>query len=99
MAVGDDDQNVYAFRGANVAFIQRFQEDYTRSKTVYMVENFRSSGHIISAANQLIAANRDRMKGDHPIRINRRRKNDPPGGPWDTTDPLGPRPRAAAGRG
>ena len=88
MAVGDDDQNVYAFRGANVAFIQRFQEDYARSKTVYMVENFRSSGHIIAAANQLIIANHDRMKGNHPIRINRQRRDDPPGGPWETMDPL-----------
>ncbi|MFZ1985818.1 MAG: ATP-dependent helicase, partial [Desulfatitalea sp.] len=87
MAVGDDDQNVYAFRGANVAFIQRFQSDYP-ADTVYMVENFRSSAHIIAAANQLIAHNRDRMKGDHPIRIDRRREAEPAGGPWTDRDPL-----------
>jgi ATP-dependent DNA helicase RecQ len=87
LAVGDDDQNIYAFRGANVGFIRRFQQDYP-ADTVYMVENFRSSGHIIAAANQLIVRNRDRMKGDHPIRINHRRETDPPGGPWAALDPV-----------
>ena len=87
MAVGDDDQNIYAFKGANVGFIKRFQEDYG-ARTVYMVENYRSSAHIIRAANQLIDANRDRMKIEHPIRINRQRKEDAPGGPWAKIDPL-----------
>nr|WP_281432450.1 RecQ family ATP-dependent DNA helicase [Desulfatitalea alkaliphila] len=87
LAVGDDDQNIYAFRGANVAFIQRFQQEYN-CKTVHLVENYRSSAHIIQAANQLIARNRDRMKADHPIRIDRRRRNHPPGGPWTTRDPV-----------
>ncbi len=87
MAVGDDDQNVYAFRGANVGFIQRFRQDYG-AEAVYMVENFRSSAHIIAAANQLIARNHDRMKHDHPIRVDRRRQSDPPGGLWETLDPL-----------
>lgn len=88
MAVGDDDQNVYAFRGANVAFIRRFQEDYP-SNTVFMVENYRSSAHIIQAANLLITRNKDRMKGDHPIRVDRRRRPDPAGGRWEVLDPLG----------
>ena len=87
LAVGDDDQNIYAFRGANVAFIQRFQQDYN-CKTVHLVENYRSSAHIIQAANQLIAPNRDRMKADHPIRIDRRRRNEPNGGPWTARDPV-----------
>ena len=88
LAVGDDDQNIYAFRGANVDFIRRFQQDYG-AEAVYMVENFRSSACIIAAANQLIAANRDRMKRDYPIRIDRRRRADPPGGAWQALDPLG----------
>ena len=87
MAVGDDDQNIYAFKGANVGFIKRFQEDYG-ARTVYMVENYRSSAHIIRAVNQLIDANRDRMKIEHPIRINRQRKEDAPGGPWAKIDPY-----------
>lgn len=87
MAVGDDDQNVYAFRGANIEFIRRFQQDY-KAGSVYMVENYRSSAHIIQAANHLIEQNRDRMKTRHPIRINRQRKTDPPGGIWEKPDTL-----------
>ncbi len=88
MAVGDDDQNIYAFRGANVEFIKHFQEDY-RCASVYLVENYRSTANIILAANQLIAHNRDRMKHEHPIRVNRQRKADPKGGAWEHCDPLG----------
>jgi ATP-dependent DNA helicase RecQ len=88
MAVGDDDQNVYAFRGANVQFIKQFEKDYG-ARTVYMVENYRSSGHIIAAANQLITQNKDRMKGEHPIRVNTHRKVEPSGGAWEMLDPLG----------
>jgi len=72
MAVGDDDQNIYAFRGANVEFIRKFKEDY-KAKVVYLVENFRSTKHIIDASNHLMRHNVDRMKIDHPIRINRER--------------------------
>jgi len=87
LAVGDDDQNIYAFRGANVEFIRRFQKDY-KCGTVYLVENYRSSDHIIQAANQLIAGNQDRMKREHPIRIDRLRKSEPAGGAWANRDPL-----------
>lgn len=81
MAVGDDDQNIYAFKGANIEFIRRFQNDYPGEVT-YLVENFRSTQHIISAANHLIQQAADRMKVDHPIRINAARQADPPGGAW-----------------
>ncbi len=87
LAVGDDDQNIYSFRGANVAFIRQFQKDYPVQPT-YLVENYRSSRHIIAAANQLIKGNRDRMKGDHPIRINRERAHAEPGGRWTNLDPV-----------
>ncbi|HUC85782.1 MAG TPA: RecQ family ATP-dependent DNA helicase, partial [Candidatus Acidoferrales bacterium] len=63
LAVGDDDQNIYAFRGANVEFIRRFREDY-EAEVHYLVENYRSTRHIIEAANHLIEVNRDRMKTD-----------------------------------
>jgi ATP-dependent DNA helicase RecQ len=78
MAVGDDDQNIYDFRGTNVEFIRRFQQDY-EAEVHYLVENYRSTRHIIDAANQLIAANADRMKTDRPIRIDRQRAASPAG--------------------
>ena len=87
MAVGDDDQNIYAFRGTNVQFIRRFQADYG-ARITYLVENYRSSRHIIGAANQLIRHNRDRMKGDYPIRIDRGRADLPAGGRWERLDPV-----------
>lgn len=87
LAVGDDDQNIYRFRGANVDFIRRFQRDY-QADVHYLIDNYRSSAHIISSANRLIAENRDRMKTDYPIRINRARVRYPPGGRWEQLDPL-----------
>ncbi len=85
LAVGDDDQNIYAFRGASVDYIRRFQQDYD-AELHYLVENYRSSAHIIAAANALIAHNGERMKQDHPIRIDRRRKAQPAGGRWAGLD-------------
>ena len=79
LAVGDDDQNIYTFRGANVEFIRRFQQDY-EAEVHYLVENYRSTRYIIEAANRLIAANVDRMKTEHPIRIDRHREMLPPAG-------------------
>lgn len=87
LAVGDDDQTIYSFREANVEFIRRFQADY-QAKTYHLVENYRSSAHIIAAANCLIAHNRDRMKTDHAIRINKGRERLPAGGPWKDLDPV-----------
>lgn len=87
LAVGDDDQNIYTFRDADVKFIRQFQEDY-QARTYYLVENYRSSAHIIAAANCLIAHNRDRMKTDHAIRINKGRERLPTGGPWENLDPV-----------
>ena len=88
MAVGDDDQNIYRFRGANVAFIRRFREDYG-AQVHYLVENYRSTANIIAACNALIGRNRDRMKRDQPIRINRARETLPAGGNRQRNDPLG----------
>lgn len=85
MAVGDDDQNIYAFNGASVEFIRRFREDYD-AEVSWLVENYRSTQHIVSAANHVIQPARDRMKIDHPIRIDARRVDDPPGGRWSALD-------------
>ncbi len=87
LAVGDDDQNIYRFRGANVGYIRKFAEDY-RAVPHYLVENYRSTGHIIAAANCLIANNLDRMKTDRPIQINAARSGMPPGGNWQSRDPV-----------
>lgn len=87
LAVGDDDQNIYRFRGANVGFIRRFHEDYQAEKH-YLIENYRSTANIIAAANQLIFHNADRMKTEHPIRINEARRMLPAGGNRQINDPL-----------
>ena len=86
-AVGDDDQNIYSFNGSSTEFIRRFEDDYG-ARTEYLVDNYRSSGHIIDAANAVIEPARQRMKADHPIAIDRSRRRDPPGGSWTMTDPV-----------
>jgi ATP-dependent DNA helicase RecQ len=85
LAVGDDDQNIYAFRGASVDYIRRFQQDYD-AELHFLVENYRSSGHIIAAANALIGHNQARMKREQPIRIDQRRRQQPAGGRWQRLD-------------
>ena len=86
-AVGDDDQNIYAFAGASVKYIRRFEEDY-KARPAYLIHNYRSTGHIIDAANALIEPARERMKDEHPIRMDRARAKDPPGGAWSKLDPV-----------
>ncbi|MYJ84399.1 MAG: RecQ family ATP-dependent DNA helicase [Acidimicrobiaceae bacterium] len=86
-AVGDDDQNIYAFNGASPEFIRRFEQDYN-ARTFPLVENYRSTGHIIDAANAVIAPAHPRMKTGHAIRRNDQRSNDPPGGDWQSLDPV-----------
>ncbi len=86
LAVGDDDQNIYQFRGANIGFIRQFLSDY-QAEAHYLLENYRSSGYIIAAANALIAHNRDRMK-QQPIRVNQHRQKLEAGGRWRHLDTL-----------
>jgi ATP-dependent DNA helicase RecQ len=87
MAVGDDDQNIYTFRGANVGFIRRFEADYEADKT-YLVENYRSTRYVIEAGNRVIERNRDRMKTGYPIRIDQSRSLMPAGGVFGDKDAL-----------
>jgi ATP-dependent DNA helicase RecQ len=87
LAVGDDDQNIYAFNGASVEFIRRFETDYA-ARPAYLTENYRSSAHIIAASNLLIEPARERMKGQHPITVDRARKAQAAGGRWETIDPV-----------
>ena len=64
-AVGDDDQSIYAFRGANVANMQHFERDFGRPdvpvRLVKLEQNYRSHGHILDAANALIKHNATRL--------------------------------------
>ena len=86
-AVGDDDQNIYAFNGSSTEFIRRFETDYG-ARPAYLTDNYRSTGNIIAAANAVIEPARQRMKEGHPIAINRVRAQDPPGGSWTVLDPV-----------
>lgn len=87
-AVGDDDQNIYAFNGASVEFIRRFEDDYA-AKPAYLISNYRSSANIIEAANLMIAPASNRMKQERPISIDTARAKQAPGGPWKRRDPVG----------
>lgn len=87
LAVGDDDQNIYAWRDANVRYLQQFEEEF-KAELHYLVENYRSTRHIIEASNTLIQHNRDRMKTNRPIRINNERDSHPRGGVWQRVDRL-----------
>ena len=60
-AVGDDDQAVYSFRGADIAHIRRFAGDFPQARQVCLEDNFRSSGHILAAANGVIARDPGRL--------------------------------------
>lgn len=86
-AVGDDDQNIYAFDGASVEFIRRFESDYN-ARAAFLTENYRSTGHIIAAANRIIDSAENRMKAGHPISVDRSRRKEAPGGAWQEIDPV-----------
>jgi ATP-dependent DNA helicase RecQ len=86
-AVGDDDQNIYAFRGASTAYIRSFQADY-QAHARYLVSNYRATARLVQASQAFIAHAPERMKRDQTLRVDTARRRDPPGGRFEALDPL-----------
>ena len=76
-AVGDDDQSIYAFRGANVGNMQELLRDFHVENVIKLEQNYRSHGNILDAANALISNNQNRLgkelwtaeSGGEPLRV------------------------------
>ena len=62
--VGDDDQNIYSWRGSNPEYMIHFHEDYPEVKSYQLTENFRSTPQVVALAKALIIQNKNRLKKD-----------------------------------
>lgn len=60
--VGDDGQSIYAFRGSDFKILLGYQKDYKNAKVIKLEENYRSTKHILDAANKVIANNKERIE-------------------------------------
>lgn len=61
MIVGDDDQSIYGWRGAQIENIQCFLDDFEQAQTIRLEQNYRSTGNILKSANELISNNENRL--------------------------------------
>lgn len=67
--VGDDDQSIYSFRGAEIRNILDFKKDFPDAKIIHLSKNYRSTKNIIEVANSVISKNRHRMRKElHPVK-------------------------------
>ena len=62
--VGDPDQTIYTWRGANVKYLMEFDQHFPKAETILMTQNYRSTPQILAAVNSLISRNRFRIKKD-----------------------------------
>lgn len=86
LAVGDDDQNIYEFRGSSTAYLRRFVDDYDAEQCV-LGTNHRSTGAVLAACQHLIAHDPGRAKAGIALRLPEARRELPPGGRLHGWDP------------